>query len=119
MTVPPLLSIMEGRRARPRKAAVQRPKEIKLHMSVAKVLRDHARPEWRWTHVPSGELRDVRAMAKDLGLSLKFEEKGETGGRPLTIANLPKRECLILVSGYSFEMCARIKIAGLKRRAAG
>ncbi len=41
-------------------------------------------------------LRDARTMAKELGLSLKLEEKGETGGRPLTVVNLPKRECLIL-----------------------
>ncbi|WP_175492526.1 VRR-NUC domain-containing protein [Methylocapsa palsarum] len=33
-------------------------------MSVAKVLRDHARPEWRWSHIPSGEIRDKRTAGK-------------------------------------------------------
>ncbi len=52
-------------------------------------------------------LRDIRRMADDLGLSLKIEEKA-TSGRPLTVAKLPKRETLILVSGYSTELRARI-----------
>ena len=64
MTTPPLLMIAEGRRARPRKAPVERPKEITLHMGVAKLLRDYARPGWQWTHIPGGELRDVRTAAK-------------------------------------------------------
>jgi hypothetical protein len=33
-------------------------------MSVAKVLRDHALPQWQWTHIPSGELRDIRTAVK-------------------------------------------------------
>lgn len=53
-------------------------------------------------------LRDVRSMAKDLGLSLNFEEKSSGNGRPLTVVNLSKRETLILVSGYSTELRARI-----------
>lgn len=53
-------------------------------------------------------VRDVRKMATDLGLSLTFEEKSAGNGRPLVIVNLPKRETLILVSGYSVEMRARI-----------
>jgi VRR-NUC domain len=62
--IPPLLLIAAGRKVRARRAPVVRPKEITLHMSVAKVLRDHARPEWLWTHIASGELRDVRTAAK-------------------------------------------------------
>jgi len=64
MTTPPLLLLAEGRKPRLRRAPRVRPKEIATHMGVAKVLRDHARPEWRWTHVPNGELRDVRTAAK-------------------------------------------------------
>ena len=33
-------------------------------MSVARLLRDYGLPRWRWTHIPSGELRDVRTAAK-------------------------------------------------------
>src|SRR5271156_5557392 len=64
MTVPPLLMLAEGRRPRPRKAAVPRPKELALHMSVADILRRFARPDWRWSHFPAGEHRDVRTAAK-------------------------------------------------------
>jgi hypothetical protein len=59
-------------------------------------------------------VRDIRAMLKAL------EAKGEgpfpqfwgkvasDGGRPLVVAYLPQRESLILVSGYSVELRARI-----------
>ena len=53
----PLLELAEGRKPRARRAPVARPKEIVLHMAVAKVLRDHALETWAWTHIPSGELR--------------------------------------------------------------
>jgi hypothetical protein len=33
-------------------------------MAVAKVLRDHALPEWQWCHIPNGELRDKRTAGK-------------------------------------------------------
>jgi len=62
--IPPLLMLAEGRKARPRKAPMARPKEIALHMSVAKVLRDHPRPDWQWTHIPAGEVRDIRTAVK-------------------------------------------------------
>ena len=55
MTLPPLLALAQGRRVRPRKAETPRPKEIALHMAVADVLRRFARPDWRWSHFPSGE----------------------------------------------------------------
>jgi hypothetical protein len=61
---PPLLMIAEGRKPRTRKPPLNRPKEITLHMSVAKVLREHCLPEWQWTHIPSGELRDKQTAGK-------------------------------------------------------
>ena len=64
MTLPPLLMLAEGRKPRPRKPALIRAKEIVLHMQVAHLLRQCARPEWRWTHIPSGEHRDIRTAAK-------------------------------------------------------
>lgn len=64
MTLPPLLMLAEGRRARPRKPTIERPKEIVLHMAVAKVLRSYARSDWQWTHIASGELRDARTAGK-------------------------------------------------------
>ncbi len=64
MTVPPLLLIAEGRRARPRKAPLVRPKEVSLHKDVARLLRAHCRAEWIWFHCPNGEVRDARTAAK-------------------------------------------------------
>ncbi len=61
---PPLLQLIEGRRVRPRKAPVERPREIVLHMAVADLLRKRANSAWRWTHVASGELRDIRTASK-------------------------------------------------------
>jgi hypothetical protein len=62
--LPPLLALAAGRRARARKAPVVRPREITLHLDVARVLRDHCLPEWIWFHVPNGERRDVRTGAR-------------------------------------------------------
>jgi hypothetical protein len=64
VTQPPLLMLAEGRRPRPRKAAVPRPRELELHLAVADLLRRFARPDWRWGHYPAGEHRDVRTAAK-------------------------------------------------------
>ena len=52
--------------------------------------------------------RDIRNLAE--ALSLTFEEKSEasTGGRPSKVYFLPKRESLILVSGYNIVMRAAI-----------
>jgi phage antirepressor YoqD-like protein len=52
--------------------------------------------------------RDIRNLAE--ALSLTFEEKSEpsTGGRPSKVFLLPKRESLILVSGYNIVMRAAI-----------
>ncbi len=62
--LPPLLAIAEGRKVRARKAPVWRPKEVELHITVAKLLRDHCLEDWRWTHIPTGEHRDIRTAAK-------------------------------------------------------
>ena len=70
MTIPPLLMLAQRRRVRPRKAMVPRPKEIALHMAVADVLRRFARPDWRWSHFPSGELRDIKTASKFRAMGL-------------------------------------------------
>ena len=51
---------------------------------------------------------DIEKMASDL--SLTFQEKVEpsVGGRPAKVFHLPKRECLILVSGYDVGLRAKI-----------
>ena len=58
---PPLLLLAEGRKPRPRKAPSTASKECKLQCEceVAAILRDHALPNWRWSHFPAGERRDV------------------------------------------------------------
>lgn len=55
-------------------------------------------------------MRDIRVMLEELGEPLfKFEACYRAGnGRDEPCYNLPKRECLILVSGYSVELRARI-----------
>ncbi len=52
--------------------------------------------------------RDIKNLAG--ALSLSFEEKAEPsdGGRPSKVFMLAKRETLILISGYSIELRARI-----------
>jgi phage regulator Rha-like protein len=54
-------------------------------------------------------LRDIRKMAQAIEIPnfAQFCAKVENGvGRPTEVVNLPKRETLILVSGYSTEMRA-------------
>ena len=55
-------------------------------------------------------LADIRTMLDDLGLtSADFSaDLPDAYGRPQPAFRLPKRECLILVSGYSTAMRARI-----------
>lgn len=55
-------------------------------------------------------LRDIRNMLEPLGMAYEqfCSKVPSQGGRPVTVANLPRRECLILVSGYSVELRARI-----------
>jgi VRR-NUC domain len=68
--LPPLLVLAEGRKPRARRAPRTAPKEYRLQTDVADVLKDHALPTWRWSHVPAGERRDVRtgARLKRMGL---------------------------------------------------
>jgi hypothetical protein len=62
--LPPLLQLAAGRKARPRGASLIRPLEVVLHMAVAKLLREHCRPDWQWTHIGHGEARDIRTATK-------------------------------------------------------
>lgn len=71
MTLPPLLAISKGIRARPRKEKAPLPKELELHMAVADVLRRFARADWRWSHFPAGEARDERTGAKLKAMGLQ------------------------------------------------
>lgn len=64
MSEAPLLMLAEGRKPRLRKASQMRPKEIVLHLRLAGFLRAYIRPDWRWTHIASGERRDTRTAAK-------------------------------------------------------
>jgi phage regulator Rha-like protein len=63
-------------------------------------------------------LRDAYKMLEEFGFAdLKFESSyKDSTGRSLRCLNLPKRECLVLVSGYSFELRARIIDRWLNRR---
>jgi hypothetical protein len=56
--------MMEGKRARPRKAPLTAPKESVLQCAVANILRDHALPEWQWWHTPNGEARNIITGAR-------------------------------------------------------
>lgn len=62
--LPPLLRIAERRKVGPRKAAAIRSSELSLHISIATILRDHCLPDWMFTHIPSGEARNIRTAAK-------------------------------------------------------
>ena len=56
---PPLIALIQGRKARPRRAPRIRPLESKLQCDVAALLCDHCLPDWRWTHFPAGERRSI------------------------------------------------------------
>jgi hypothetical protein len=45
--------------------------ESKLHIATADTLRKHCRPEWLWSHFPSGEARNIRTGAKLKKMGLK------------------------------------------------
>jgi hypothetical protein len=73
-SLPPLLVAMSGRKPRLRRARVPVPKEIKLHVPVAKLLKDHCLPEWRWTH--------INRKAKDAREGAIFRTMGVKAGWP-------------------------------------
>src|ERR1700730_4126832 len=66
----PLLIGMAGGKPRPQRARVPRPKEIKLHVPVADLLRAHCLPDWRWTHI-NRKAKDARegAILKRMGVN--------------------------------------------------
>lgn len=69
-TQPPLLALAAGRKVRPRRAKVEKPKESRLHTDVAGLLRDHCLPGWKWRHI-SGKAADARegAILKRMGVN--------------------------------------------------
>jgi hypothetical protein len=60
----PLLELAEGRKPRARKAPVAQPRESLLQCAVADLLQRHALPDWKWTHFPAGERRDIITGAR-------------------------------------------------------
>lgn len=68
---PPLLAAMAGFKVRQRKERVPVPKESVLHFAVAKLLREHTLPSWRWTHIGHGEKRDIKTAIKLMQLGQK------------------------------------------------
>jgi len=51
---------------------------------------------------------DIEKMASDLSLKIQEKPESSNGGRPTKVFHLTKRETLILISGYSVELRARI-----------
>ena len=83
---------MQGSKVRPRRAARVVPKELELHMPVAKLLREHCNKDWIWTHFPSGELRGVctgkdyatgrATYMRDIRTATKLKQMGLQRGWP-------------------------------------
>jgi len=71
MTIPPLLAIAEGRRARPRKFALPTQGELRLHLGAVGVWRRLGHPDWLCWHTPNGEIRDARAASKLKAMGVK------------------------------------------------
>jgi hypothetical protein len=67
---PPLLVAMAGGRPRLRRARIPVPRESKLHVDVAKLLRKHCLPGWKWRHI-NAKAMDARegAIMKRMGVN--------------------------------------------------
>jgi hypothetical protein len=70
IALPPLLALSQGRKVQARRAPVVRPKEIKLQVDVANLLRAHCLQGWRWTYI-NRKAKDARegAIFKKMGLA--------------------------------------------------
>lgn len=66
----PLLVLAAGGKARPRRQRIPAPRESRLHTDVAKLLHDHALPDWEWRHI-SSKAKDARegAILKRMGVN--------------------------------------------------
>jgi hypothetical protein len=67
---PPLLALAEGRKVRPRREPAPKPLEIILHVTIADLLRQHALPDWDWTHI-NRKAKDAREgkILKTMGVN--------------------------------------------------
>src|ERR1700730_5867037 len=67
---PPLLVAMAGGKPRAGRARMLVPKEIKLHLAVANLLRAHCLPGWQWTHI-NRTAKDARQgkIFRDMGVN--------------------------------------------------
>jgi hypothetical protein len=97
---PPLLAMMSDAKARPARRCGPVPKELSLHMPVAKLLREHCKLDWQWAHYPSGELRGIYAgddehgkkiYQRDIRTATKLKQMGLKRGRPEFELNSPDR----------------------------
>lgn len=91
----PLFVAMAGGRPRLRRERTPAPRELTLHMPVAKLLRDHLLEGWKFTHVPSGEIRDIRT-------AVKLKAMGTQKGWP----------DFILISPHGSVRCLELKRQG-------
>jgi hypothetical protein len=65
-TMPPLLVAMAGGKPRPRRFRAPVPKEIKLHIPVADLLKDHCFGKYRVIYAdPPWKYNDALAISKD------------------------------------------------------
>ena len=63
------LNLFRGKRQRGERPPTA--KELALHMALEQLLLHDCSPFWRYTHIPSGELRDKRTAAKLKAMGVK------------------------------------------------
>lgn len=56
------LDIFKGKRQRGERVAP--PRELRLHIALADLVRRWIAPQWRFTHIPLGEFRDIRTAVR-------------------------------------------------------